>query len=73
MDAETAKAINNISKRLNSVEQKMESYLLERHEENKEAIATTDGGVVDIADVVSAHDEAIAELAGIISVMSEGE
>ncbi|MCM1297045.1 MAG: hypothetical protein NC311_16015 [Muribaculaceae bacterium] len=73
MDRETAKAINNLSKRLNDVERKLEEFLLAKHEENREAISTTDGGVVDIAEIVSTHDEAIAELAEIVADGMMGE
>lgn len=71
MDAETAKAINNLSKRMNAMERKLEDFLLAKHEENKLAIETADGGIMDIAEVVSIHDEAIAEIAGAVSGLAE--
>lgn len=57
MDRETARAINNVSKRLNIVEKKMEAFLLERHEENKETIAVTNGGVTDLENAVCEQSE----------------
>lgn len=73
MDQETAKAINDLSKRMNNIEQQLEKFLLLKHEENREAIRTADGGIVDIAEIVSTHDEAIAELAEIVSIKVENE
>ena len=71
MDAYTIKAINNLSKRLNDVEYKLESFLLSKHKENKEAIEISDGGIVDLAEMLSVHDEAIAELAEMVAAEKE--
>lgn len=71
IDMQILKAINNVSKRLNEVECKLESFLLDKHEENKEAINISDGGIVDIAEILSIHDEAIAELAEMIAAREE--
>ena len=71
MDKEIAKAINDVSRRLTEAEQKIELFLLNKHEQNKEAISITDDGVVDIADILNTHDEAIADLANVISEISE--
>lgn len=71
MDAEVAKAINNVSKRLNEVERQLEQFLLGKHEENKTSIETTDGGVAELADLISVHDDAIAELAEIVALSQE--
>lgn len=73
MDMETAKAINNVSKRLNEVEKKLESFLLGKHKENRESIAVTDGGLVDVAEAVSVQDEAITELAGLLAGLASEE
>lgn len=67
MDIKTSMAINEISKRLNEVEYKLEQYLLGKHEENKAHIGTTDDGLVDIAAILDSHDSAIMELANMIS------
>lgn len=71
MDAEVAKALNKILKRLNEVELKMEQFLLSKYHENKESINLTEVGIMDMADVLSVHDEAIEELAEIVAEMSE--
>lgn len=71
MDAEVAKALNKILKRLNEVELKMEQFLLSKYHENKESINLTEVGIMDVADVLSVHDEAIEELAEIVAEMSE--
>lgn len=56
MSPDVLKAINAINKRLNEVEQKVEKFLLDKHEINAEAIAIA--------------EEAMMELAGAISEMS---
>lgn len=66
MDAEILKAINNISKRVTEVERKLENFLLGRQE-------VTNGGLADIADIISGHDEAIADLAVVVSEIAEKE
>lgn len=71
MDHETAKAIADVTKRLNDVEKQLETFLLGKYEENKRSIATTDGGIVDIAEIVSTHDETIAELAELVAAGQE--
>lgn len=57
MSPDVVKAINAVNKRLNEVERKVENFLLEKHETNAEAIAIA--------------EEAMMELAGAISEMSE--
>lgn len=66
MDAKVLIAINNISKRLNKVERKLEKFLLDKQE-------ITNGGLADIADIISIHDEAIADLAGLVSEIAENK
>lgn len=65
MDQETAKAINNISKRITNVEQKVVQYLIERQE-------ITNNGLADIGNIVSTYGEAITNLTNIISTINEG-
>lgn len=57
MSPDVLKAINDVNKRLNEVERKVENFLLEKHETNAEAIAIA--------------EEAMMELAGAISEISE--
>lgn len=66
MESETLKVINNISKRLNEVERKLEQFLLNKQE-------VTNNGVADIANIISGHDEAIADLAVVVSEIAEKE
>lgn len=73
MNSEIAKAINTLSKRLFNVEQKLEKFLLDKHNENKERIEVSDGGIIDMAETISLHDEVICELAEVISNIVEGE
>lgn len=66
MDAETLKAINDVSKKVTEVERKLEQFLLDRQE-------VTNGGLVEIADIISTHDSAIADLAAVVSEIAEKE
>lgn len=66
MNAETLKAINDVSKRLNEVEQKLEKFLLDKQE-------VTNNGLADIADIINTHDEAIVDLAAVVSEIVEQE
>lgn len=43
MDAEVAKTINDLSKRMTEMEFKLEKFLLSKHEENKNNITDVDG------------------------------
>lgn len=65
MDIEVSKAINAVSIKVNNIERKLEEYLLGKHEENKEHIGITDGGLTDIAEILDEHDRAIKELSAI--------
>lgn len=53
MDAEVAKAINDLSKRMTEMEFKLEKFLLSKHEENKNNITDVDGAISDLAEIVS--------------------
>jgi len=64
MDSEILKAINNISKRLNNVEQKLEQFLLDKQE-------VANSGIIDLADIISTHDAAIADLAQTICEIAQ--
>ena len=50
MDKETAKAINDVYKRINKVEAKLEQLLLEKYEKNKESIESIDGAIMELAE-----------------------
>lgn len=52
MDREVAKAINDLSKRMNEMENKLEKFLLEKHEDNKGNIDAIIEGVDDIASTI---------------------
>ena len=54
MDKETAVAINNLTKRINEVERKLESYFLIKHDENASNIEINDGAIQELAELVSA-------------------
>lgn len=60
-------AINNISKKINEIQRSLDNFFGCKCEKNEKSIETTDGGLIDVADILSAHDEAIEELASIIS------
>lgn len=70
MDAETARAINALSKKVNDLTRRLDSYLGSRCDQNAEEISLADDGIMDIANVVSSHEEAITELAAIVSELS---
>lgn len=67
------KAINNVSKKVNDIEKKLDDVLHDLHKQNAEKIEMDENGIIDIADSVSAHDDAIMELAEIVSSIVEGE
>lgn len=50
MDKEVAKAINDVYKRINKVEATLEQFMLEKHEKNKESIATIDDAIMELAE-----------------------
>ena len=44
-----------------------------KHNKNKERIETSDGGIMDMAETISLHDEVLCELAEVVSNIVEGE
>ena len=52
MDREVAKAINDLSKRMNEMENKLEKFLLEKHEDNKGNIDAIIEGMDDLATTI---------------------
>ena len=73
MDAETAKAINAISKKVNDLARRLDEHLGNRCDQNAEEISLADGGIMDMANIISSHDEAITELAAIVSDLSTAQ
>ena len=63
MDIEVAKAINKLSKKINSIQLQLDRYFSIKHEENSADIKLSENGLLEVADMVSLHDEAIFELA----------
>lgn len=53
MDKEVAKAINDVYKRINKVEATLEQFMLEKHEKNKESIATIDDAIMELAEIIT--------------------
>lgn len=53
MTEDVSKAINNLSKRLNEVERKLDQYFLEKHEINSHSIEDTDTAVMELAKIIT--------------------
>lgn len=66
MDSETIKAINNLSKRINHIERKLEQFLLDKQELSNE-------GIIELATIINTQDEAIADLAQTINELTQGK
>ena len=64
---EIFRAINNVSKRQNEMEQKLDAVMQMLNAQANEKISLTSGGVEDIAGVVAMHDTAIEDLANAIA------
>ena len=64
---EIFKAINNVSKRQNEMEQKLDAVMQMLNAHANEKISLTSGGIEDIAGVVAMHDTAIEDLANAIA------
>ena len=64
---EIFKAINNVSKRQNEMEQKLDAVMQMLNAQANEKISLTSGGIEDIAGVVAMHDAAIEDLANSIA------
>lgn len=57
MTQEVLKAINNVSKRLNEIELKLNNYFLEKHQTNSDAIIDTDIALMELATQVAKLEE----------------
>lgn len=64
---EIFRAINNVSKRQNEMEQKLDAVMQMLNAQANEKISLTSGGIEDIAGVVAMHDTAIEDLANAIA------
>lgn len=73
MDNETAKALNNLSKKINAIQLQLDRYFGIRCDENLENIKMDENGLLEVAETVSLHDDAITELAQLVSDLKEGE
>ena len=63
------KAINNVSKRVNDVSKKLDEVMQILNASANEKISVNSGGIDGLADMVSAHDRAIEELATMVAEM----
>lgn len=72
LDKETAKAIQALNLKIYKLQKQIEAFYMDRHKENAIKIETDESGILEIADSVSAHDDAILELAEIISSLDGG-
>ena len=73
MDNEVAKALNELSKKINSIQLQLDRYFTIKHEENLTDIKLSENGLLEVAEMVSLHDEVISELARIVSELKESE
>ena len=64
---EIFRAINNVSKRQNEMEQKLDEVMQMLNAQTNERITVGNKGIDDIVDMVVAHNEAIDGLAEIIT------
>ena len=64
---EIFRAINNVSKRQNEMEQKLDAVMQMLNAQANEKISLTSGGIEDIVGVVAMHDTAIEDLANAIA------
>ena len=64
---EIFRAINNVSKRQNEEEQKLDAVMQMLNAQANDRINADDTAIDDIADMVAAHNEAIDSLAEMIT------
>ena len=64
---EIFRAINNVSKRQNEMEQNLDEVMQMLNAQANEKISLTSDGIEDIAGVVAMHDTAIEDLANAIA------
>lgn len=61
------KAINNVSKKVNEMSQKLDMVMHILNEESNRKILINGDGIDGLAELVSMHDSALDELATIVS------
>ena len=64
---EIFRAINNVSKRQNEMEQKLDAVMQMLNAQTNERITVDNKGIDDIVDMVVAHNEAIDGLAEMLT------
>ena len=64
---EVFKAINGVANRVNDVSQKLDEVIQMLNASANEKITVNSGGIDGLADMVSAHDGAIEDLATIVA------
>ena len=64
---EVFKAINDVANRVNDVYKKLDEVMQMLNASANEKITVNSGGIDGLADMVSAHDGAIEDLATIVS------
>lgn len=64
---EIFKAINAVSRKVNDVSQKLDEVMQIFNASANEKISVNSGGIDGLADMVSAHDGAIEDLATIVA------
>ena len=72
-DADIYKAINNVSKKVNDIAQKQDEIMQMLNRQANEKISVNAGGIDDLGSAVTAHDEAIDELATMITSLESEE
>ena len=73
MDIEVGKALNELSKKVNAIQLQLDRYFSIKHDENLADIKLSENGLLEIAEMVSSHEEAIAELTELVSELKESE
>lgn len=69
MDKETAKAINNVSKRLNEMERKIDNFFNGRIDGNKKLIEENEQASLDSADALEEMNNAIMDISDMLAEM----
>lgn len=57
MERDVLKAINDVNKRMNAMEKKLEDFLLDKHQINADAIAIAEEAMLDLAGAISEMSE----------------
>ena len=70
---EIYKAINDVSNKVNDISQKQDEIMQMLNRKANEKISVNAGGIDDLGSAVTAHDEAIDELATMITSLESEE